>query len=176
MYLNPLYAKIIYQVSEVSIMEKYILSQINRKNFSKATNEIYLLTDYNHKQYQEYLKWYYTKNIPRVLNGTGEIIFYLDGLTVAGLAILKKDPDEAKICTLMITEEYRKNGYSKELLESSFEFLGTDKPLITIPSNRIEEFQGIITSYNWQETEKTDIYLSQEIIFNSPKKLTRKPF
>ena len=157
-------------------MEKYILSQMNRKNFSKATNEIYLLTDYNHSQYPEYLKWYYSKNIPRVLNGTGEIIFYLDGLTVAGLTILKKDSDEAKICTLMLSEEYRKKGYSKELLESSFEFLGTDKPLITIPSKRIEEFQGIISTYDWCESLKTDIYLSEEIIFNAPKQLKRKPF
>lgn len=157
-------------------MEKYILSQMNRKNFSKATNEIYLLTDYNHKQYPEYLKWYYSKNIPRVLDGSGEIIFYLDGLTVAGLAILKKDLQEAKICTLMLSEEYRKKGYSKELLESSFEFLGTDKPLITIPSNRIKEFQGIISTYDWQESKKTDIYLSEEIIFNEPKILKRTQF
>ena len=157
-------------------MKKYILSQMDRKNFSKATNEIYLLTDYNHLQYPEYLKWYYSKNIPRVLNGSGEIIFYLDGLTVAGLAILKKDLEEAKICTLMISEEYRKKGYSKELLESSFEFLGTDKPLITIPSSRIEEFQGIINAYDWKESIKTDIYLSEEIIFNSPTTLKRTHF
>ena len=32
------------------------------KNFSKATNEIYLLTDYNRLQYPEYYKWYYQKN------------------------------------------------------------------------------------------------------------------
>lgn len=155
-------------------MEKYVLSKMNGKSFSKATNEIYLLTDYNHKQYQDYLNWYYAKNIPRVLNGTGEIIFYLDGLTVAGLTILKKDLEESKICTLMIAEEYRKKGYSKELLESSFEYLGTDKPLITIPTRRIEEFQGIITSYNWKESIKTNIYLSEEIIFNAPKTLIKK--
>lgn len=154
-------------------MEKYILSQMDRKNFSKATNEIYLLTDYNHSQYPEYLKWYYSKNIPRVLDGSGEIIFFLDGLTVAGLSILKKDIHESKICTLMINKEYQKKGYSKELLESSFEFLGTDKPLITIPSNRIEEFQSIISTYDWIASEKTDIYLSEEIIFNAPKKLKR---
>jgi len=157
-------------------MEKYILSQMNRKNFSKATNEIYLLTDYNHLQYPEYLKWYYSKNIPRVLNGSGEIIFFLDGLTVAGLSILKKDIQEEKICTLMINKEYQKKGYSKQLLESSFEFLGTDKPLITIPSNRIEEFQGIISAYDWKESKKTDIYLSEEIIFNDPKILKRTKF
>lgn len=150
-------------------MEKYILSEMNSKNFSKAVNEIYLLTDYNHKQYQDYLKWYYSKNIPRVLNGTGEIIFYLDGLTIAGVAILKKDKIESKICTLMISEEYQKRGYGKELLEASFDYLGTDKPLITIPSNRFDEFQGIINTYDWKESARTDIYLSEEIVFNDKK-------
>ena len=147
-------------------MDKYILSQMNGKNFSKAVNEIYLLTDYNHKQYQDYLKWYYSKSIPRVLNGTGEIVFYLDGLTIAGVAILKKDKIESKICTLMISEEYQKRGYSKELLEESFAYLETDKPLITIPSNRLDEFKSIINAYDWKESCKTDIYLSEEIIFN----------
>ena len=93
-------------------------------------------------------------------------IFYLDGLTVAGLAILKKDKIESKICTLMISEEYQKKGYSKDLLEMSFEYLGTDKPLITIPSNRIDEFKSIINAYDWKESCKTDIYLSEEIVFN----------
>ena len=152
-------------------MDKYILSRMNGKNFSKAVNEIYMLTDYNHNQYQEYLKWYYSKNIPRILNGTGEIIFYLDGLTVAGLAILKKDKIESKICTLMIDENYRKKGYSKDLLEMSFDYLGTDKPLITIPSNRIDEFKSIINTYDWKESCKTDIYLSEEVVFN--KKLVK---
>ena len=147
-------------------MEKYILSKMNSKNFSKAVNEIYLLTDYNHKQYQEYLKWYYSKNIPRVLNGTGEIIFYLDGLTVAGIAILKKDEFESKICTLMLDENYRKKGYSKDILEMSFDYLGTDKPLITIPSKRLDEFKSIINTYNWKESCKTNIYLSEEVVFN----------
>lgn len=155
-------------------MEKYILSEMTNKNFSKAVNEIYLLTDYNHQQYQNYLQWYYGKSIPRVINKAGEIIFYLDGLTVAGLAILKKDLEEAKICTLLINEEYRKKGYSRELLESSFEYLGTDKPLITIPSKRLDEFQKIIAAYDWKESVRTNEYLSEEIIFNAPKQLIKK--
>ena len=35
-------------------MEKFILSEMCDKNFSKTVNEIYLLTDYNKKQYPEY--------------------------------------------------------------------------------------------------------------------------
>ena len=67
---------------------------------------------------------------------------------------------------IFVSDEYRHKGYAKELLETSFKFLETDKPLITIPTKRIEEFQGIITEYNWEESMKTDIYLSEEIIFN----------
>ena len=74
----------------------------------------------------------------------------------------------------MINEEYRKKGYSKEILESAFEYLETDKPLITIPTKRIEEFKSIITAYDWEESKRTDMYLSEEIIFNEPKKLIRK--
>lgn len=77
------------------------------KNFSKATNEIYLLTDCNRLQYSEYYKWYYQKKLPRILAGNGEAIFYLDGFQIVGLSMLKKSENESKICTFLINEEYR---------------------------------------------------------------------
>lgn len=153
-------------------MDKFVLSEMRDKNFSKAVNELYLITDYNHEQYPEYYKWFYQKNIPRVISGSGEAIFYLDGFQVAGLTILKRDSEEAKICTFMVNEEYRKKGYSKLLLEESFEFLGTEKPLITIPEKRIAEFSSIISAYGWTELETIDNYFTPEIVFN--RKLVRK--
>lgn len=147
-------------------MEKYVLSNMKDKNFSKAVSEIYLLTDYNKLQYPDYYKWFYQKNIPRILNGEGEAIFYLDGFNVVGLSMMKKDELEKKICTLLINEEYRKLGYSKQILEDSFEYLGTDKPLITIPENRLDEFKSIITAYDWMESKIITDYYSPEVIFN----------
>lgn len=155
-------------------MEKYILSEMTRRNFSKAVNEIYLASDYNHLQYPGYCDWFYAKNIPRVINGLGEVLFYLDGLELVGLAILKKDIEEAKICTFMVREEYRGAGFGKALLESSFDYLETDKPLITIPTKRLDEFSKIITAYNWQESFRSDDYFSEEVIFNSPKSLVKE--
>lgn len=155
-------------------MEQYIISKMNNKNFSEAVNRIYQLTDYNHDQYPEYAKWFYTKNVPRIFNGTGEMIFYLDGFQIVGLSILKNDELEHKICTLLINEEYRKRGYSKLILEDSFKYLKTDKPLITIPEKRIEEFSSIIGAYNWEETSITNEYLSKEIIFNGSKTLIKR--
>ena len=154
-------------------MEKYILSSMRDKNFSRAVNEIYLLTDYNKLQYPEYYKWYYQTNIPRILSGEGEAIFYLDGFQIVGLTILKRDEDESKICTFLIYEEYRKKGYSSSLLEDSFGYLGTERPVITIPEKRIDEFSKIIEAYGWVPTETTDKYYSPEIIFNDPKILKR---
>ncbi len=155
-------------------MEKYVLSTMRDKNFSKAANEIYLLTDYNKQQYPGYYKWYYQKNIPRILEGTGEAIFYLDGFQIVGLSMLKKGVDESKICTLLINEEYRKRGYSKMILEDSFEYLGTEKPVITIPEKRLDEFSEIIKAYGWVASEVTDEYYSPEVIFNDSKVLNRK--
>ena len=154
-------------------MEKFVLSKMCDKNFSKAVNEIYLLTDYNKSQYPEYYKWFFSKNIPRVINGSGDIIFYLDGLEVVGISILKND-DEKKLCTFMVNPEYRKMGHSKLLLEDSFEYLKTEKPVITIPEFRIDEFSSIIDAYGWEETSIIDNYYSKEIEFNGPKQLIKR--
>ena len=154
-------------------MEKYILSSMKNKNFSRAANEIYLLTDYNKLQYPEYFKWYYHTNIPRILDGEGEAIFYLDGFQIVGLSMLKRTEDESKICTFLIDEEYRKKGYSKMILEDSYDYLGTERPLITIPEKRLDEFSKIIEAYGWVPTETTDEYYSPEIVFNDPKVLKR---
>lgn len=147
-------------------MEKFKISELDRINFSRAANQLYEITDYNHAQYPEYYKWFYGKNLPRVLTGTGEIIFYLDAFVVVGLTILKSTDEEKKMCTFMINEEYRKRGYSKQLLEDAFDYLGTEKPVITIPNFRLEEFSKIIDSYGWIATSETDDYKSKEIIFN----------
>lgn len=154
-------------------MERYVLSQMSDKNFSKAVLAIYLQTTYNNDQYPEYLKWFYTVNLPRILKEKGDIIFYLDGLEVVSLATLK-NTNEKKICTLLVNEDYRKKGYSKQILEDSFEYLQTDTPLITIPTKRLDEFNKIIDAYNWKETSRTDEYYSEEVIFNSPKTIQKK--
>ena len=153
-------------------MEKYVLSQMSDKNFSKALAAIYMQTAYNHDQYPGYLKWFYTVNLPRIFQGEEDIIFYLDGLEVVSLSTLKNS-DEKKICTLLVSKDYRKKGFSKQILEDSFEYLGTETPLITIPTKRLDEFDKIIDAYGWAESSRTDEYYSEEVIFNAPKVLKK---
>ena len=149
-------------------MEKYNISNLEKKNFSRAASQIYEITDYNHSQYPEYYKWFYGKSLPRVLNGTGEIMFYLDAFTIVGLTILKSTDEEKKMCTFMINEEYRKRGFAKTLLEDAFAYLSTEKPVITIPEFRLEEFSKIIDSYGWVASREIDDYNAKEMVFNDP--------
>ena len=142
------------------------LWEFTRNNFSKAVNELYSLTDFNNDQYPDYLKWFYNTNIPRILNNTGEVIFCLDGFMVQGLSILKKTDDEKKICTFMVDKPYRNNKIGSHLLEESFKFLGTETPKITIPENKIDQFNYFINRYNWKDTNVLDKYYSPEIEFN----------
>lgn len=155
-------------------MEKHKLSDLSRTNFSQAVDQIYKITDYNTGQYPDYYKWFYGKSIPRIFTKNGEIIFYLDAFTIVGLTVLKRDTDEKKICTLMINPEYRKQGYAKELLEDTYNFLGTTKPVITIPEFRMSEFDRIIEEYGWVKSGETGIYYSNEIVFNGKKNNVEK--
>lgn len=63
--------------------------------------------------------------------------------------------------------------YSKFILEDSYEYLETERPLITIPKKKLDEFSKIIDSYGWVASETTNEYYSTEVIFNSPKVLKK---
>lgn len=147
-------------------MNFYKLSDFKRKNFSKAINEFYNLTDYNHNQYPDYTKWFFGTNIPRILNNKGDIFFSLDGLLVKGIIIVKKTVDEKKICTALIDEPYRNQKLGSKLFEEAFKYLGTDKPIITIPKMKINQFEHFINYYNWKITDTINEYYSLEIKFN----------
>lgn len=149
-------------------MEKYVLSKMSDKNFAKAVCMIFLQTSYNNLQYPEYRKWFYTVNLPRIIDGGGDVIFHSDGLEIVNLAVLK-NTDEKKICTLLVNEDYRKKGYGREILEDAFEYLGTEKPLITIPEKRLLEFSSFVEDYDWNNTGESDKYFSKELIFNGKK-------
>ena len=117
----------------------------------------------------------FDKLVPAVkeLYKASDIALYLDGLEVVGISILKND-DEKKLCTFMVNPEYRKKGYSKLLLEDSFEYLKTEKPIITIPEFRLDEFSSIINAYGWEESSIIDNYYSKEIEFNGEKQLIKR--
>jgi len=125
----------------------------NHKLFVKFSQLAYFVTDYICNDYPKHFEWYWSKQIPRVFNGTGEIVICTINNNVAGVAFLKKDDTEKKICTFLVIEEYRGKHVAARMLEKAFEYLGTTKPLVTIADYKIPMFEPIIKKYHWELTQ-----------------------
>lgn len=142
----------------------------NHVLFGKVAKSAYEVTDFICADYPKHFEWFWTKEIPRVFFGTAEIVVCSVNNEIAGVAFLKKEEDEKKICTILVLEKFRGNRIATLLLEESFKYLGTTKPLITIADYKLSMFESIIKKYEWQLTQTMcDGYYnntSHELVFN----------
>lgn len=127
----------------------------NHQLFCKFAQDAYSATDCLCQDYPKYFEWYWSKNFPRVFNGTGEIVVCIIDDNIAGIASLKKINTEKKICTFFVVKEYRGQHVATKMLEYIFEYLGTSKPLIIITDYKVLSFVPIIKKYNWKLTQIT---------------------
>ena len=83
---------------------------------------------------------------------------------------MKRKKDDKKICSIFVIKEQRNKGIATALLEKSFDYLKTNKPLISISENKIQQFSSIIKKYNWKQEQVLEkgYYnkTSREIVFN----------
>jgi len=153
-----------YQIDSIC---NYINSE---EELSKIAEEIYSVTKHLNKIYPGYKDWYYNKHVKGCLDLNRNIIFIRNNEDkIIGISSLKKTDEEKKICTLFILEPYRNKGIKKILLEESFKYLATEKPLITISEENLDIFKNTVEEYNWELVEIVDgIYKSnsREFCFN----------
>ena len=94
-------------------------------------------------------------------------------IELAGILILKNTDREKKICSLRVIEKFRNKGIGKRLFEKAFEYLGTTKPLITLPEECYKDaFRGLLEKYNFVETSRREgVYRDNRIeyFFNEDK-------
>ena len=142
-------------------------------NFDFLADQAYLLTDWICEDYPQHFQHYYHKYLPSLELGTREILLCMDDNQPVGVAILKDDGEEKKISTLFVSQSHRGKGISRLLLEESFKWLKTTKPVITISDYKLSQFEKIIKDYDWKLTETLPIgyYNSKhaELVFNSEK-------
>lgn len=136
---------------------KNYISETNQESFMKLADEIYKLTIHLNGTYPGYKEWFYDKQIKGCLTPNRNIIFIKneEGKIIA-LSCLKKDEEEKKICTLFVSDEYRKLGLGSLLFEESMKFLETTKPLVSFAEDKLPMFEKIVTKYNWELTEIVD--------------------
>lgn len=121
------------------------------------------------REYPGFSKWYYSLFDNNMIKCGREIIICLQGTDIAAVAILKRDNNESKICTLRVGKLYRSLGIGKELMKSSLEWLNTDKPLITLHMSKQREFNGLFEYFGFKLQQKNLGYykfLNIELAYN----------
>lgn len=74
--------------------------------------------------------------------------------SILGLVILKKTHCEKKICTLKVDERYQRKGIGSAFILKAFDFLETDKPLITVPEEYEKTFFRILNKFGFKKTDE----------------------
>lgn len=119
--------------------------------------------------YPNFKIWFSTKVIPGLVNNTREILTEYRNGQLVGIAIIKRTKEEQKICTIKVIPEYQNRGIGIKLFKKSLLSLNTDKPLVTVPEERFNEFHKIFTHFGFKLNEiKKDYYRKgkKEYIYN----------
>lgn len=152
---------------------KNYLGNVTGEEFMMLATKIYMITNFICDDYPKYKEWYFTKQLPAIINGDERNILFVrnpkDDNEIISMACLKKNEKERKICTLYVPDKYRGLGLGTAIVEESMRWLGTTKPLITLADYKLEMFRPIINKYSWELTEiVSGLYndRTQELCFN----------
>lgn len=149
------------------------------KSFELLTPNNYFLPD-NQKEiftliresriwYPDILDWYYNIFSPEFFEGSRIIVVCQTNNQIAGIALLKNDSNENKICSFRVKNRYRNNGIGKTLFGKCLEALNDDRPMITVPTENLNYFKTILRYYDFRlEQIAKDYYRNSSIeyVFN----------
>lgn len=143
------------------------LDTLNQIVYAKKVYSFLFLLNF---EYPNFTSWYNSlfKN-NGLLNEEREIIICTINGNVVGVAILKSDKAEKKICTLRVLPAYQYLGIGSALMEKSFELLNNDKPLITIHISKYQSFKRLFEKYNFSLEQQMQGYyglMRSELSYN----------
>jgi len=92
--------------------------------------------------YPNFSDWYFDNVIPGVINGNDEVILLEKNYEIAGISIIKNS-DEKKLRCVRISEKYQKSGSGLYLIDESLKRLNTDKPIVSVAEEMINEYSRI---------------------------------
>ena len=132
-------------------MERYFkFSELPTWERQMYYNYIYLFLMEANMPYPTFSVWYnnlFTDDL--YLKPEREIMICEKEYRIAGVTILKRTKEEAKICTMYVAKQYRHNGLGKRLMELSLEWLQSDKSIITLDKSKEPEFAGILNHFGF---------------------------
>jgi len=118
-------------------------------SFIYFKNILSLLENFKN-EYPDIKQWFYKKVLKGIKTKNRTIILKIYNSKLCGLAILKHNNKEKKICTLYVKENFRNRKLGTELVEQSLYILNCDKPLVTVSSKRLIEFSNLFRKFKFE--------------------------
>lgn len=103
--------------------------------------------------YPAFRPWYLHKVMPGLQDGSRRVLAAAADDRVLGVAILKKSASELKLCTLW-TDPAAPSGTSDCLLEASFDWLGTRRPVFSVPDDILPRMRRLISEMDATSAEE----------------------
>lgn len=101
--------------------------------------------------YPGHKQWLNDKFMQGLKKGDGRAYcFAVAGRRLTGVSLLKNTAAEKKICCLFVLPDYRRMGIASKLIQSSFEILNTQKPLMTVSNNNLEQLQPLLKHFGFE--------------------------
>jgi GNAT superfamily N-acetyltransferase len=100
--------------------------------------------------YPAFDEWLDKKVLPGLITGERSIILEYRSSDLSGLAIVKNDEVEQKLCCLRVLPAYQGTGVGLKLFERSFEVLNNESPLLSIAEEQIAVFQKLFKYYGFE--------------------------
>ena len=146
----------------MAYIEIHDLNELIRQNYpqeiiEKMIQEVLYLSMIVKNDYPDYKEWYTKVQVPGLYTNERNIIIAHIKDKIVGFVSLKKTNEEKKICTFYVEKSFRRNKIGTILVERAVEFLEEDRPLITIPMDKLNEFIKIANKYNWKITDIKEI-------------------
>lgn len=97
---------------------------MGNEEYLKLATKIFKITEFLCNDYPNYKEWYYSKQLPGIINDERNIIFVRNTKNndeIIAVSFLKRNIEERKICTLYVLDKYQGFGIGTLLIDKSFE-------------------------------------------------------
>ncbi|MFG1418756.1 GNAT family N-acetyltransferase [Xanthobacter sp. V0B-10] len=119
--------------------------------------------------YPAFDNWFWGLVVPGTFNGTRLVHTVIRDGRIVGVLIAKLEACERKICTVWVDDAYKGTGMGVRLIRHGCDWLGTSRPLATVPEERMPEFAAVLSRLGFELTECLDSFYrtgKKELVFN----------
>ena len=155
-------------MEHVSLRDTPSRRVVLRKVLRPTAYEVWDALSFLNGTYPDFRAWYWGIVIPGLVSGERRLFVERHGDSLSGLVIAKRS-DEQKLCTIWTRPELRGRGVATRLMHDALEWLGTDRPLVTVPDETLESFNGLFRNFGFEHRYAVDRYYrddSAEHVFN----------